>query len=379
MKKALIIVLSLLLTLNVALLAYGATLGDEITAGTADLGDLVPPENPREYAHAFAEWAMLRRQQGTRVDRSREDAGFLIEETDGWFDVFGKSDSSASVLMRCDGAALVANLMVPITYNHNRVKQYREVSHFEITAGGRRIYSDNIRIRQQVAPAQMDRFYLSLAWTGMKLSSFATLRAGYNDQAFVSRLNLIQAYDEESGTYRYQLRAPTTSSRNRDPDEEIPYKTFGLLSLPIYFGDLEIDASVVDDSSVKINEPTAETPYYVLSFSEDLTAAQKDENVNRRLNRALGDQMSNAVIKQADFRVEIWDSGVFRQIRAHFLVNAKIGGKQGDAEVDMSYKFYYDDASCDIVDHFESVGWEKYLNAANRAEFDQKKKGKTIS
>ena len=83
--------------------------------------------------------------------------------------------------------------------------------------------------------------------------------------------------------------------------------------------------------------------------------------------------MSNITLKKADFTVEIWESGVFRQLSAKFTVNAKINGKQGDAEVDMSYKFYYDNKSCDIFALIEQADWVKYLSAANKTEFDQRK------
>ena len=388
MKKALIIALSLLLILNVALLAYGATLGNEITAGMADLGDLVPPENPREYAHAFAEWVS---------ENATADNGYhtlsvaynpskspdkFAAEVDGWYDVFGEADPSSSILARYEGAALAANLIVPVTYNHNRVKQFRMASHIEVKAGGDAIISDNVRVRVQPEPARIDKFYLSLAWTGKRFTSFATCRGGFGDQAFTVR-NMITEYDGEQGAYTYKFGKPSIESRSTAPEREIPAKTYDLLSFPIFLGtgakaeediNAVVDYSVIDGATVKVTAPTEEKPYYTLIFSEDPDTAQRKENLDY-LNGTLGDQMSNITINKADFVVEIWESGLFRQVTADFDFNAKINGKQGDATASMTYRFYYDDAACDIVRYIEDAGIDKYLSEKNREILRERKKG----
>ncbi|HCJ01347.1 MAG TPA: hypothetical protein DIC18_02605 [Clostridiales bacterium] len=71
---------------------------------------------------------------------------------------------------------------------------------------------------------------------------------------------------------------------------------------------------------------------------------------------------------------EIWECGLFRQIRIEFLVNAKINGSQGDAKITMIYKFVYDDDSCDIVRLIENVGWQEYLSNANKAKLQERKR-----
>lgn len=156
------------------------------------------------------------------------------------------------------------------------------------------------------------------------------------------------------------------------------YKTQDMLCFPIDFGDKSgqhpVDNSVVDGSTVVLTEPTAEKPYYTLTFSEDPNTAQTEANLYDRLNEVLGNQMSEITIKQADFTYEIWECGLFRQATVHMVVNAKIGGKKGDAEIDMNYKFYYDDYACDVVRLIGSIGWEEYLSDANRAEFESRKK-----
>ena len=147
------------------------------------------------------------------------------------------------------------------------------------------------------------------------------------------------------------------------------------MNIPLYLGggdkkdsdyDAKVESDVIDGATVTVTNPTKEQPYYTLTFSEDLTAAQRKENVYDRLNEALGGKMSNITIKKADFKVEIWDCGLFRQLSADFTVNAKISGKQADAEIKMDYKFYYDDYNCDVVRLIEKEGWTQYLSSGNQ-------------
>ena len=79
-------------------------------------------------------------------------------------------------------------------------------------------------------------------------------------------------------------------------------------------------------------------------------------------------------IKQANFDVDIWECGLFRQATVNFLVDAKINGKQGDASISMTYKFYYDDDSCDIGKYILRDGWEEYLTAENKAILAESRK-----
>ena len=94
---------------------------------------------------------------------------------------------------------------------------------------------------------------------------------------------------------------------------------------PNYFAP-EVDSSIIDANTVRVKAPTEENRYYVLTFSEDLQQAQRSENKEDRLNAAFSGRMDNLTIKKADFMAEIWECGLFRQIRIEFLVNAKING-----------------------------------------------------
>ena len=389
MKTAIIVVLCIIIAFGGGLLIYGATRGEATTLST-EHGELLPPENPAEFAHGIAVEIETRVKNDSNRGYAEtffpetnpsKDPAIFAAEVDGWYDVFGKSDPSTSILTRYSGADLVGNLLVPITYNNNRSKQFCMVSHYEIKASGSKIVSDNLRVRVQVAPFAVDGVYLSRAWAGSSSSSAAGMTVYYNDQQLSYKMpfGAITDYDEEKGEYDMQIGKPKKESRDRDLDREVPYKTYDLLNFPIYLGGADkndnspLDSSVVLGSSVNITAPTEEKPYYTLTFSEDLQKAQTSRNLNDRLNAALGEKMSNITLKKADFTVEIWESGVFRQLSAKFTVNAKINGKQGDAEVDMSYKFYYDNKSCDIFALIEQADWVKYLSAANKTEFDQRK------
>ncbi|MBQ7713225.1 MAG: hypothetical protein IJT69_05345 [Clostridia bacterium] len=389
MKVAIVIILSLVLAFSGGLLIYGATLGDPLSFGS-DLGDLTPPDHPDAFAHGIAEWI------ATQADPNDEDgygATFLIAtnpskdpaifaaEVDGWYDVFGENDPSTSVLTRYTGGDLVANLIVPITYNQNRSTQFCMTSHYEITAGDYKVYSDNMRVRTQVAPFAVDAFYLSRAWAGSSTSSSAALRVYYDTQKleYVMIFGAVNDYDEITGEYDLKIGKPKEYSRNRDLDREVPYKTYDLLNLPIYLGGKDkydtspVDGSVVDDRSVKVEAPTAAKPYYTLTFSENMETAQISENVNGRLNAALGEKMKNITMKKADFVVEIWECGLLRQVTAEIDVNAKIE-QQGDAHITMSYKFYYDDDSCNILSLIDSVGWTQYLHEMPALDRSKNKK-----
>lgn len=389
MKTAIIVVLCIVIAFGGGLLIYGATLGDATTMST-DLGELLPPENPAEFASGIA----TEIEQRVRYDTNRgyaatffpetnpsKDPAIFAAEVDGWYDVFGKSDPAKSILTRYSGADLVGNLLVPITYNHNRSKQFCMVSHYEIKASGSKIVSDNLRVRVQVAPFAVDGVYISRAWAGSSASSAAGMTVYYNDQQLSYKMpfGAITDYDEEKGEYDMNIGKPKKESRDRDLDREVPFKTYDLLNFPLYLGGEDkndnspLDSSVVLGSSVKITAPTEEKPYYTLTFSEDVEKAQTSRNLYDRLNEALGGKMSEITLEKADFTVEIWESGVFRQLNAKITVNAKINGKKGEAEVDMSYKFYYDNKSCNIFALIEQADWVKYLNAANKTEFEERK------
>ncbi len=394
MKKVLIVLLSVLLALSSGLLVYGATQNVGNSGfSAANLGDLLPPEAPYAGIPELAEWIRehgeehgLKTLLSTNPYKTTED---FATEANGWFDVFGDIDPSNSMLTRTSGAALAGNLLVAVIYNHNRTRQYCMASYIEVNAGKRTMYSNNLRVREHPEPQCVDRYYLSLTWTGTPITSYATLRPGFNDQSFSSSA-MIQGYDPKTGEYEYKLGKAKESDSPRDPyiDSEFPYKTFGLLSLPIYLGEGSgsnggaVDCSVIDGGTVTVTEPTEQKPYYTLTFSEDLVNAQRDENKLDRFRRAIGGDMSgvnNITIKKADFVFEIWGCGLLRQVTANFDINAKVGGQQGDATAAMSYKFYYDDYNCDIIRLIESVGWQKYLNDTNREKFEawKERKNKT--
>ena len=390
MKVVIVILLSLALVFGGGLLVYGAvSYGGPATTVTLDLGDLLPPVAPNAYAHEIAEVIATRVKNDPNVGyrntfftdtNPSKNPEIFAAEADGWYDVFGKSDASKSILTRYSGADLVGNLLVPITYNHNRAKQFCMAAHFEVEAGGRISYSDKLRIRVQVAPFAVDEVQRSLAWAGGTTSSSAIFRLYYNDQQLESTsFSAIDSYDEDTGTYgEVSLSRPSESGRDRDLDREVPYKTFDLLNLPIYLGgvdkndDSPLDSSVVDGDSVRITPPTEAAPYYVLTFSEDYQKAQTEANRNGRLGQALGGKTAGIDIKsieKADFTVEIWEDGVLRRVSADFSVKAKIKKDEGDAKISMTYQFYYDDKSCDLYSVVESVGWTQYLSAANKQEF----------
>jgi len=392
MKKAVVIILSIILAFSGGLLIYGSTLGASTTTGSENLGDLLPPDAPDVYAHGIAEYLVSHADQLKSTSYGQtfyvetnpsKDPAIFASEVDGWYDVFGKSDPSIAIPARYSGADLVGNLIVPITYNHNRAKQFCMNSKTVISASGNTVYADNLRVRQQIAPFQVDTFYRARSWAGSSTKSSAPIHVRYADQKLDvqggAALFLVEDYDEDTDEYTYKIPTPEKGDRgDRDLDRETPYKTQDMLCFPIDFGDKSgqnpVNSSVVDGSTVVLTEPTSEKPYYTLTFSENPNTAQTEENLYGRLNEVLGKQMAEITIKQADFTFEIWECGLFRQMTAHFVVNAKIGGKKGDAEIDMNYKFYYDDYACDVVRLIGSIGWEKYLSDANRAEFESRKK-----
>ena len=388
MKKAIVIILCVILALSGGLIVYGAvTFGGSASFVAADLGELLPPEEPNAYAHELAEWiALYAEEKGlytlSAATNPAKDPSVFAAETDGWYDVFGKADPSTNLAIRHTGADLAAYMLVAVAYNHNRAKQFRMASHIVTRASGKTSYSDNTRIRSYFKPTVLNRFDLSLAWTGSSFSSFATLRAAYNDQRIVSSGNLVQSYDAATGAYAYQLNKPTVEPRDGDP-QETPFVTYNLLTLPLYLGGgdssaetatARVDGSVIDGSTVVLTAPTDAKPFYTLSFSEDVTKAQIPENTENRLDASLGGKMSDITIRKADFEAEIWDCGLFRQMTARFEINAKIKGKQSDAVIEMNYSFYYDDYNCDVERLFSEGGWDQYLSEENRAFLNARKK-----
>ena len=388
MKTAIIIILCIAIALGGGLLIYGSTL-DSASLGL-QLGELLPPDQPDAFAHGIAEKIATKVKNDPNTGYANtffpetnpsKDPAIFAAEVDGWYDVFGKKDAANSILRRYSGADLVGNLIVPITYNQNRSKQFCMASHFEINAGGSKSISDNLRVRVQIEPFAVDGVYISRAWAGSQTSSASGLVVYYNDQQLTRKtpFGAIKSYDEKTGTYDMVFGKPKEESRDRDLDREVPYKTYDLLTFPIYLGGADkndnspLDSSVVDDSTVSVTAPTESAPYYVLTFSEDINKAQTKANLYDRLNEALGGKMSDITLEKADFTVEIWESGVFRQLTAKFVVNATINGKTGKADIDMSYKFYYDNKSCDIFSLIEQADWVKYLSDENKQEFATRK------
>ena len=388
MKTAIIIILCIAIALGGGLLIYGSTL-DSASLGL-QLGELLPPDQPDAFAHGIAEKIATKVKNDPNTGYANtffpetnpsKDPAIFAAEVDGWYDVFGKKDAANSILTRYSGADLVGNLIVPITYNQNRSKQFCMASHFEINAGGSKSISDNLRVRVQIEPFAVDGVYISRAWAGSQTFSASGLVVYYNDQQLTRKtpLGAIKSYDEKTGTYDMVFGKPKEESRDRDLDREVPYKTYDLLTFPIYLGGADkndnspLDSSVVDDSTVSVTAPTESAPYYVLTFSEDISKAQTKANLYDRLNEALGGKMSDITLEKADFTVEIWESGVFRQLTAKFVVNATINGKTGKADIDMSYKFYYDNKSCDIFSLIEQADWVKYLSDENKQEFATRK------
>ena len=389
MKTAIIIILCIAIALGGGLLIYGSTL-DSASLGL-QLGELLPPDQPDAFAHGIAEKIATKVKNDPNTGYANtffpetnpsKDPAIFAAEVDGWYDVFGKKDAANSILTRYSGADLVGNLIVPITYNQNRSKQFCMASHFEINAGGSKSISDNLRVRVQIEPFAVDGVYISRAWTGSQTFSASGLVVYYNDQQLTRKtpFGAIKSYDEKTGTYDMVFGKPTKEeSRDRDLDREVPFKTYDLLTFPIYLGGADkndnspLDSSVVDGSTVSVTAPTESAPYYVLTFSEDINKAQTKANLYDRLNEALGGKMSDITLEKADFTVEIWESGVFRQLTAKFVVNATINGKTGKADIDMSYKFYYDNKSCDIFSLIEQADWVKYLSDENKQEFATRK------
>ena len=390
MKTVLIVILSIMLAVSGGLLIYGTTFGVASDSGFS-FGDYTEPVNPEEYASAIAEWIVLNAKDNPTLmaatNPSKDPAKFAVE-VNGWYDVFGKADPSTSILVRHSGADLVPYLLIPVTYNHNRSKQYCLSYHYEVEASGAKIITDGIRLRIQPSPAKTECYYRSYVWSGTAgVTSPVTVKLEFGWQKFRQNQlkSYVESYDPETHEYARNLKYGSVEKRkDTDIEREVPYKVYSLVLLPIYVGSgadqkedatAEITSSVIDGSTVTMTMPNDEKPYYTLSFSEDIQAAQCPENTEDCLNKALGERMKYITIKRADFHVEIWPCGLFRHATASFTVNAEINGKQGDAEIKMDFGYYYDDDSCDIVKYILEDGcWESKMSDENKALLNSRKK-----
>lgn len=388
-KIFLIVILSLIIAVSGGLLVFGAAFMGDVTGVAMNYGELVAPINPDAYAHGIAEWIDANaeynytHQTGVGIgfsetallssNPSKNPATFAAE-VDGWYDVFGSSDPALSIVNRYSGANqgadLVANLLIPITYNHNRSTQFCMNAYFEVQSGSKKSISDNIRIRVQREPFYWEGIYLGRAWSGSQTNSAATCHMYYNNQQCDTTLGSIIDYDPKEGKWEVQL-GPLTKTGKHDGslDREYPRKVNDLLTLPIYLGDTTVDSSVIDSNSVQLVSPTAEKPYYTLTFSENISSAQASSKNLEYFNGTLGGQMKNIELEKADFTVEIWPCGLFRQVTAHFDFSADIG----NSTADMSYKFYFDDKSCDFFSVISSLKWQSNLSKANKADFKIRK------
>lgn len=330
MKKVIIIILAVLIAVSGALLIYGAAQGPQKEFNQESKGLLAAP------------------------------AAAISEGADHWY-------SLDSVLSSGSFQEKAAKLMVYTSYNQMYAKQFYFSAHVDVFAGNKYTCSDYFRAQQGV-----NTFYQALAYTGTQLTNMATRRVDYHNVRY-SKVEPGISYDKKEQTYSFSLANPDVDDRETTLPRETPYLIYSWYDIPLDFGSKEqayneIDSSLIEN--VSLESPTSDAPYYVLNFSADIDKVNASEETLRRLNEGTGGAMKDIEVLGLSFKAEIWPSGLFRSISVHARIIAKVSNKRGEATIDRTYGFSYDDADCSIANWFKSTGWDKYLTAEGKVAYE---------
>jgi len=280
-----------------------------------------------------------------------------------------------------DPAEKVATMLVNATFNHIWIDQYYFFSRVDVE-GENGDYSFS---EYDQSFYQMNTFRRVQAYTG-KINTFK-IQADFVNQRLTSMGTCDYDFDEK--TWLYTIGNPSSSPKTisrSEVDREVKetyYRIYSLFDFPIDLGGWdslndknegrveELDYSLIDSSSVSITEKDG---YYILKFNADIDGINRSgESMDRFSDSTSGGRMSNMTFKTFSVTAEIWkDAGVFRSLNYEVTVNAKINGKRGDAVIEKTMNFSYDDETCCVAKGIKSVpSFYNKLSTENQAECDK--------
>ena len=346
MKTTLIVIISFLLVVSTALLGYGISQG-------------MPKELDASVEALY---------------EAPADDLFLGEYAEQKIDVSAIADDQSA-----NKADKIARMLINASYNNIMINQFYYQAHVEVRASGKESYSDYFRAKNDV-----NMFYQAYAYTGT--INTAVTRIDYvNQRLKQTQFNGI-SYDKKTGKWTVSFNNP--KRENKDPmtlPDLTPYNIYSWYDFPLDLGGVKnhinddtrteaIDSSLIDPTSATIElvDADGENPYYRLTFKAIIAAAQASGETLARFSESF-DSLSNIQFSELTFTVEIWkDMGVFRRIDYYARVTATISGNRGEARINKTIGFSYDDEDASVAYHIKKLAdqhdskWISRMSKKNR-------------
>ncbi|HCJ01349.1 MAG TPA: hypothetical protein DHV31_00495 [Clostridiales bacterium] len=344
MKTTLIVIISFLLVVSTALLGYGISQGTQKELdSTAEAMYEAPARDL--FLGEYAE--------------QKIDVSAIYEDS-------GKSKADK-----------IAQMIINASYNNIMINQFYYAAHVEVKGSGKESYSDYFR-----AKTGANMFYQTFAYTGVL--NPAVTRIDYVDQRLSKTTTT--TYDKKEKTWAVSFKSPDVD--NKDPmtlPDLNAYNIYSWYDFPLDLGGVKnhinddtrteaIDSSLIDPTSATIElvDADGENPYYRLTFKAIIAAAQASGETLARFSESF-DSLSNIQFSELTFTVEIWkDMGVFRRIDYYARVTATISGNRGEARINKTIGFSYDDEDASVAYHIKKLAdqhdskWISRMSKKNR-------------
>ena len=287
-------------------------------------------------------------------------------------------------------AERAAKMVVSASYNNIYIDQFYYKANVEVTpTKNSNKYACSEYYRAKNGENKM--FYETLAYTGS--INPGQVKVDYVDQRLTS--TCLVNYDRSAEVWSYNFSNVSRPSKNDGNPvtlpEATPYNIYSWYDFPLDLGGLKahdgvptanrtegIDASLIDEKSVKIEEKTDENGnvYYNIRFKVVIERAQESKETLARFAESF-DSLKNVEFSELSFEVDVWkDAGVFRKIAFDARVNASISNDRGEVKINKLLGFSYDDEHCSVAGHIEKLrstfsdDWKNKLSAENKAELE---------
>ena len=348
MKKALIIILSILLVISTGLLTYGIIQGPKKVVEEEKTAMFSAPAPDLFYGDANAE----------RINMA---------------DLYTSNKMA-------NKSEKVANMIINASYNNILINQFYYKAHVDVNPTSNKdkyACSDYYRAKNGV-----NMFYQTLAYTGT--INLVQARIDYVNQRLEK--NGEAEYDKDAKVWSYSLTNPSVKGTTLSLPALTPYNIYSWYDFPLDLGGVkaagsgstsgrteEIDYSLIDEKSVKIEEKTDGTnAYYKITFTAIIEKAQASSETITRFSESFS-SLKKVEFSELSFDIEIWkDAGVFRQIAYQARVTASIGSDRGEVKINKALTFSYDDKDCSVAAHIKKLAddfdqkWITKLNADNQ-------------
>lgn len=278
----------------------------------------------------------------------------------------------------------VAEMLVKASYNNLMIDRFYFKAHVDVQS----TKTDDFALSDYFhAKTGMNIYHQVFAYTG--LINPASVKVEYE----TDRLDCSDTadYDEDTKTWSTSLTKVKRKDTTPGYPDMTPYHIYSWYDFPLDLGGLgrmdknkskegrteEIDGSLIDASSVKIETIGEATPYYRVTFNVIISAANASEETIDRYSDSCG-KISEVTIKTLSFTVDIWkDTGVFRSIGFESIADASLSGKKGEVEIKKTIAFSYDANDASVAAHIKTLAdqydpkWLSSLSPENQTKLNE--------